>query len=188
MEPASAATKVIAPGPLTFVANFDEALKVFIRGRGGLRTPTAADISLVNNTTGTSVFPALAVDSNPAMTQFMADFAALPEGNYTLTLTSGDDAFEDPVGNDLDGEPLGLNPDGTISGDGVNGGDYVLNFFVDDSVPAESIHARQSAWKLDQRQREQPRHLAWRHRPGRLQHLPGSGHSADGPIGGRSRA
>lgn len=128
------ATKVIAPGPLTFVANFDEALKVFIRGRGGLRTPTAADISLVNNTTG-QVFPALAIDSNPAMTQFMADFAALPEGNYTLTLTSGDDAFEDPVGNDLDGEPLGLNPDGTISGDGVNGGDYVLNFFVDDSVP-----------------------------------------------------
>ncbi|MEO1997947.1 MAG: pre-peptidase C-terminal domain-containing protein, partial [Planctomycetaceae bacterium] len=128
------ANRILTPGPLTFEANFDEALKVFFRGRGGLRTPTAADVTLLNTTTGQS-FTATSVNSNPAMDQFTAEFPALTQGAYTLTLISGDDAFEDAIGNDLDGEPIGPGVDGAPTGDGNPGGDYVLNFFVDVAAP-----------------------------------------------------
>ena len=50
----------------------------------------------------------------------------LAEGDYTLTLRSGNGAFEDVAGNDLDGEN-----DWLPSGDGVAGGDYVFHFTVD---------------------------------------------------------
>ena len=63
---------------------------------------------------------------------FTADFAALPEGNYQLRLISGDGAFEDSVGNDLDGDP-GPTGDGTPTGNGSPGTDYVVSFLVDRS-------------------------------------------------------
>ncbi|MEZ6125032.1 MAG: peptidoglycan DD-metalloendopeptidase family protein [Planctomycetaceae bacterium] len=125
----------LTPGPLHFTATFDEALKVYFRGRGGLRTPTAADVELINLTTGT-VYPAIAVNSNLARTNFSADFPDLPEGHYQLRLISGDGAFEDAIGNDLDGEALGGGDDGTPTGDGTPGGDYVVSFNVD--RPAET--------------------------------------------------
>ena len=133
--------RILAPGPLTFTALFNEALKVFFRGRGGLRTPTAEDVILANTTTGDS-FTATAVNSNLALTQFTADFAALPEGAYTLTLVSGDEAFEDQLGHDLDGEPVGTAVDGTPTGDGSPGGNYVVNFYVDTTTPALNSFAR----------------------------------------------
>jgi hypothetical protein len=58
----------------------------------------------------------------------------LPDGDYTLTLWSGDGFVEDVVGNDLDGESIGGKPDGTPSGDGVPGGDYVIDFAIDAEV------------------------------------------------------
>ena len=56
------------------------------------------------------------------------EYPNLSEDSYTLTLISGNGAFEDTVGNDLDGElvtsPIGPN----VSGDGVPGGDFVIHF------------------------------------------------------------
>jgi hypothetical protein len=62
---------------------------------------------------------------------FTAQFDPLPEADYTLRLVSGETAFEDAVGNPLDGEPEGGAADGTPTGDGTPGGDYVVDFIVD---------------------------------------------------------
>ena len=120
----------LLPGPLNFEAHFNEPLKAFFRAGRGLRSPDAADISLVNDTTAEVFVPAF-VDSNSENTNFEAFFNSLTEGSYTLTLLSGSGAFEDVAGNDLDGEALGMNTDGTPSGDAVAGGDYVIHFVVD---------------------------------------------------------
>jgi ELWxxDGT repeat protein len=57
-------------------------------------------------------------------------YADLPDDNYVLTLKAGDNRFEDLVGVDLDGEtptwPIGPNR----SGDGVEGGNLVVDFTI----------------------------------------------------------
>ncbi|QEG41240.1 CARDB domain-containing protein [Roseimaritima ulvae] len=65
-------------------------------------------------------------------------YESLPEDNYRLTLASGDGRFEDPLGNDLDGEPLVFPIPDNLSGDGNNGGDFFVEFTLDnitDLVP-----------------------------------------------------
>ena len=47
---------------------------------------------------------------------------SLPEDEYTLTLFSRREGFEDVVGNDLDGEPIAFPIPPNLSGDGVEGG------------------------------------------------------------------
>ena len=51
----------------------------------------------------------------------------IPEGTYTLSLTSAADAFRDRRGNLLDGSPSFPLP----SGDGTTGDPFVINFNVD---------------------------------------------------------
>ncbi|MAE65993.1 MAG: hypothetical protein CMJ18_17110 [Phycisphaeraceae bacterium] len=121
--------------PLSFEARFDDDLRVFARAGRGLRTPGAGDVLLENTTLGTTV-PADAVSYDGLARTFQAEFPALEEGLYRLTLTSGDDAFEDDVGNDLDGEPRGANQDGTPTGDGTADGDYFVDFVVDRATVA----------------------------------------------------
>ena len=55
----------------------------------------------------------------------------LPEEQYALRFISGNGAFEDLVGNDLDGEPLAFPVPPNTSGDGIVGGDFVVNFTTD---------------------------------------------------------
>ena len=55
------------------------------------------------------------------------EYPELADDKYTITLFSGDERFEDLVGNDLDGEGSGLLP----SGNGAEGGNYVVEFTVD---------------------------------------------------------
>ncbi len=59
------------------------------------------------------------------------EYPELPEGNYQLTLFSGDGRLEDPLGNDLDGEPVAFPLPPNVSGDGVPGGDFFVHFVVD---------------------------------------------------------
>ncbi len=55
----------------------------------------------------------------------------LPEGDYTLVVTSTDGALEDIAGNDLDGDSA----DGIVpSGDGLAGGNYSLPFRIDEQT------------------------------------------------------
>ena len=108
-------------GPLTFSALFDEDIKPV----------DSQDILLTNSPTAQSFTPTH-VDFNPLTNLLTVEYDnPLPEGTYTLTLTSGDNAFEDLAGNDFDGEPIGTNPDGTTTGDGQHGGDYAVDFSID---------------------------------------------------------
>ncbi|MCA9245880.1 MAG: M36 family metallopeptidase [Planctomycetales bacterium] len=124
------ADRVFAPGPLTIDVSLNEELRVFFRSGRGIRTPSRDDIVLENLTTG-SQSTASSINANLTSDQFEIVLPNLSEGNYRLRLLSGDDAFEDIVGNDLDGEPLGPGVDGAPSGDGSPGGDYVIDFYVD---------------------------------------------------------
>ena len=122
---------VLAAGSLTFSATFDEDL-IVPPSATEVGVLGAEDIVLVDDT-GQSR-PALFVEYSDVTDIFTAAFIDLPEGRYTLTLIAGDDAFEDRVGNDLDGEAQGGASDGTPSGDGTVGGDYVVEFVLDRSV------------------------------------------------------
>ncbi|MBX7165735.1 MAG: S8 family serine peptidase [Pirellulales bacterium] len=124
------AHRVIDSGPLVFEAQFNELLATATSARRGLFAPGADDVHLVNVDT-LQAYPVLSVAFDPGTLVFRATFGDLPEGSYELVLHSGDSGFEDLVGNDLDGEPLGPNFDGTTTGDGVPGGDYHLAFMVD---------------------------------------------------------
>ena len=121
-------------GPLTFEALFNEDLFLAGSARRGTFTPGTDDVYATNIWTGSIVYP-LTVNYDPSTDLVTAEFDALPEGEYTLTIRSGSGAVEDQVGNDLDGEPLGSDLDGTTTGDGVAGGDYSVDFFVDRTTP-----------------------------------------------------
>ncbi len=124
----------LSPGGLTFRATMNEDLFTLSSARRGLRTPGVDDVTLTELVTNQTV-AATGVAYDPATYSFTATFGSLGEGNYRLRLISGNGAFEDSVGNDMDGEPSGSG-DGTPTGNGVNGGDYVLDFLVDrNSVP-----------------------------------------------------
>lgn len=123
-------TPVLAQGPLTFEATFNEDLFQLGSARRGPFSPAGDDILLVEQVTGES-FLASDVTYDAQTDRFTAVYDFLPEGQYQLRLVSGDLAFEDLVGNDLDGEPLGPGLDGAPTGDGVPGGDYVATFIVD---------------------------------------------------------
>lgn len=123
----------IAPGPFVFEATFNEDLVQVGSARRGAYTPGTDDVILVDTSNGTIIQPE-SVAYDPGTDVFSAQFGFLAEGDYSLTLVSGDNAFEDLVGNDLDGEPIGAGIDGTPTGDGVPGGDYVVDFIVDISA------------------------------------------------------
>jgi len=132
---------ILPEGPLTFQGTFNEPLRTFFRAGRGTRVPGRDDVLLFNNSTGQVISPNQ-VNANMSLDVVTVDFAPLDEGFYTLVLISGDDAFEDAVGNDLDGEPLGPGTDSTPTGDGVAGGDYFQNFFVDFDVKAANPFLR----------------------------------------------
>jgi methionine-rich copper-binding protein CopC len=132
------AAGVLAAGALAFDAQFNERVQLLASARRGLTAPGVDDATVRNRNTGISQ-NATAVRYDLPTETFHADFAALADGDYTLTLFSGTNAFEDEAGNDLDGEAIGPNPDGTLTGDGTPGGNYTRNFSVDAAVSPASF-------------------------------------------------
>ena len=130
-----ALTPTIPQGSLSFQATFSEDLFQLGSARRGPFAPAGDDVLLVEQITG-QTFAADLIDYDAQTDIFTAEFDFLPEGRYELTLLSGDSAFEDVVGNDLDGEPLGGGLDGTPTGEGAAGGDYVVSFVVDRATDA----------------------------------------------------
>ena len=124
------ADRVLDEGPLTFSATLSELLLTRRDVRAGLISPGPSDLFLTELRSGTLVEP-VAVDFDPDALTFTASFPTLSGGEYQLLLVSGDGAFEDILGHDLDGEPTGASADGTPSGDGVMGGHYSVFFNVD---------------------------------------------------------
>ena len=110
----------VAPGDLVVTVQFDETLD-----ETGI---DVFDLPLDGFSGGSRYADSLSYD--PTESILTATFLNLPEDSYELTFISGDGAFEDPLGNDLDGEPMVV---ATIpSGDGQPGGDFVLSFGVSD--------------------------------------------------------
>ncbi len=109
---------VVGPGNLSYQATFSESLATVGLG--------AEDVVLVDNaTSGTYPVDAFAYDD--ASRTITVSFVGLPEGDYTLTLTSSADAFRDRRGNLLDGGPSFPLP----SGDGSAGDSFVVPFSID---------------------------------------------------------
>lgn len=121
---------ILDAGSLIFEATFNENLFTNRSARTGLRTPSSDDVILTDTNNGETWNPdALSFDSTTF--NLVATFDDVPAGLYTMTLVSGDGAFEDDLGNDLDGEPTGAGSDGAPTGNGSNGGDYLINFELD---------------------------------------------------------
>ena len=112
---------VAVDGTLQYVVYFDEELQV--------ANLDVADVTLIGSLSGSHLPDLLNYD--PVGSELLLEFTDLPEDNYTLILSSGDNRFEDVVGNDLDGEPLAWPIPPNVSGDGVNGGDFSVTFMYD---------------------------------------------------------
>ncbi|HBE71285.1 MAG TPA: hypothetical protein DDW52_24320, partial [Planctomycetaceae bacterium] len=130
---------ILDAGRLVFEATFTENLFTNRSARTGLRTPSSDDVILTDTSNGTTWNPdALSFDSTTF--NLVATFDDVPAGLYTMTLVSGDGAFEDDLGNDLDGEPNGAGNDGAPTGDGTNGGNYFINLELDlETKPSEDF-------------------------------------------------
>lgn len=129
---------VISPGPLSVAVTFDEPLSTSIHAETPLLIADAEDVELVNLLTGSVRHPQ-EMSYDPANLLLRLSFTdPLAEGHHRLRLISGDGAFENSVGHDLNGE-LNGDGDGTPTGDGHPGGDYVIAFNVDRHDPIEPV-------------------------------------------------
>jgi subtilisin family serine protease len=114
---------VIPPiGNLTITIQFSERL---IQGNIG-----ATDFSLIGTDTGKRAASSFSYNATTS-TLTLQYTGLLTEEDLALTLRSADGAFEDLAGNNLDGEAIAFPMPPNQSGDGVAGGDFVLNFSVD---------------------------------------------------------
>ena len=116
---------------LVFEAFLNETPFQLGSARRGLFAPGTDDIFLTNLLTG-EVIDETSIDVNTITNVFSATYEDLPQGSYELRLVSGPGAFLDRAGNSLDGESNPNSADGTPTGDGIPGGDYVINFILDD--------------------------------------------------------
>jgi subtilisin family serine protease len=112
---------ILEPGDLTVTIAFDEPMST--------ASIDPSDTALFGLYRGTFHLPVMSFD--PTGTVMTLEYFGLPDDSYSLRLFSGDSAFEDLTGNDLDGEPTGF-----PTGDGVEGGDFVLNFAIDPAAPS----------------------------------------------------
>ncbi len=126
------ASRTFPGGPLAFTAVSSEPLAAANLNPAG---PNPSDAMVHNVHLPDLSRPALALFDEATRT-ITAPLGSLPEGDYRLTLASGDEAFEDVVGNDLDGEANQATADGTVSGDGNDGGDFEVTFRVD-AIPLD---------------------------------------------------
>jgi hypothetical protein len=126
-------TGILPAGPLVVEAILSEEVFVLASARRGPFTPGRDDIVLAERRTGATYAPS-SVDFDAGTQTVRVEFPEpLPEGDYTLTFSSGAGAITDLVFNGLDGEPVGPNQDGTPTGDGEPGGDYVVEFLLDNA-------------------------------------------------------
>jgi subtilisin family serine protease/methionine-rich copper-binding protein CopC len=111
----------VPTGNLTIAIQFSERLKS--------ENIDATDFLLSGPLTGRPEASSFSYNANTS-TLTIQYTGLVTEDLLTFTLRSGDGRFEDPAGNDLDGESVFPMPPNE-SGDGVAGGDFVVNFFVD---------------------------------------------------------
>jgi len=112
---------VLPAGSLTYSVQFSEPMNV------SNLDPT--DVTLHGQYLNVNYTPShLAYD--PTGTILAASYTGLPEDAYTLTLLSADTRFEDVVGWNLDGEALAWPIPPNTSGDGTEGGNFAVGFYL----------------------------------------------------------
>ena len=116
----------VVGGSLTYVVRFSEPMLT--------ANLDATDFSLQGSYLGVSYSPS-SFSYDPAGTTLTIDYTSLPEDRYTLALLSADGQFEDVVGNNLDGEPLAWPIPPNVSGNGAEGGNFVVDFWMDGVDP-----------------------------------------------------
>lgn len=112
---------ILPPGNLTYTVTFSEPMRT--------TNLTSDDFTLHGNfrqAVGVNYAPS-SFSFNGAGTVLTLNYVGLPDDDYTLTLNSSSVAFVDVVGNLLDGEFTGTFP----SGNGVQGGNFVIGFDMD---------------------------------------------------------
>jgi hypothetical protein len=108
---------------LNIVLQFDEEI-------AAVSDPSSVSVT---GSTGSNLAPAqLSLSQTGSV--LTATFINVEEDNYTLTLVSGDGRLEGISGEDLDGEALAFPIPPNVSGDGIQGGDFLLTFTVDSTV------------------------------------------------------
>jgi hypothetical protein len=114
---------VLPAGTLTYTVTFSEPMNT--------ANLDPSDFQLVGHIRNSSFFPSSFPSYDPTGTTLTITYSGLPDDAYTLTLISCDGAFEDVVGNNLDGEPLAFPIPPNVSGDGVEGGNFAVDFALD---------------------------------------------------------
>jgi len=112
---------VVPLGLVTYTVQFDETLST-----AGLDEADFALTGVISGDQSPRVW-----DYDPTSSTLTLTYSGLIDDRYTLQLFSGDGQLEDDLGWDLDGEPVAWPIPPYASGDGVEGGDFALNVFVD---------------------------------------------------------
>lgn len=111
---------------LSYQVRFDEPMSTGAFESG--------DFSLRGNNLNVTYAPA-SFGFDAAADTLTIQFNNLPTDNYTLTLISGNNRFEDRAGNDLDGEIFGYPLPTNASGNGIAGGNTVIPFSLEGMEP-----------------------------------------------------
>jgi hypothetical protein len=115
---------VLPSGNLTYVVTFSEPMLTL--------ATTASSFDLHGNFRNADYAPA-SFTWNSTGTVLTITYANLPDDAYKLTLFSN--GFEDLVAFHLDGEPHVPRPPSVPSGNGVEGGDFFIDFALDSDTP-----------------------------------------------------
>ena len=118
---------VIPTGSLSYVVGFSEPMNKTNLSSGDFSLK-GADLNLS--------YSASSFSFDAAGTTLTINYANLPEDRYTLTLFSGSSAFADLAGHTLDGEALTWPIPSNTSGNGVDGGNFVVQFSTDNPTRA----------------------------------------------------
>ncbi len=113
---------ILPAGALTYTVEFSEPLQT------ALVDPF--DIGLFGQLRGDLYFPS-SIEFDATGTVLTVHYEDLLDDQYTLTLFSDPFSFVDQVGLSLDGEPVAWPIPPNVSGDGVEGGDFFVNFATD---------------------------------------------------------
>jgi uncharacterized delta-60 repeat protein len=112
-------------GDLSITVQFDEPIKI--------SNIDKSDFELAN-LARTVIYTASSFSISPSGNAITVNYSNVREDRCAFKLFSGNGQFEDVAGNDLDGEPNFPTPP-NMSGNGIPGGNFVVNFDLDNRVP-----------------------------------------------------
>jgi hypothetical protein len=113
---------VLPAGDLTYTVTFSEPIQASLID--------ASDFGLVGQFRGHSYSPTI-FSLDATGTVLTVNYSGLLDDKYTLTLFSNPSSFVDQIGLELDGEPTTWPIPSNVTGNGIEGGDFYVNFATD---------------------------------------------------------